>query len=108
MILIYLQTGQEEIEAAAQNIEDISKKLGSRIRELLIAPIYANLPSEMQQKIFEPTPENARKVVLATNIAETSLTIDGIVYVGPPFLGHQLLRLLLGQHSLRTCLLTPR
>jgi pre-mRNA-splicing factor ATP-dependent RNA helicase DHX16 len=35
----------------------------------------------MQMKIFEPTPLNARKVILATNIAETSLTIDGIVYV---------------------------
>ena len=35
----------------------------------------------MQAKIFEPTPAGARKVVLATNIAETSLTIDGIIYV---------------------------
>ena len=38
----------------------------------------------MQAKIFEPTPPNARKVVLATNIAETSLTIDGIIYVIDP------------------------
>ena len=38
----------------------------------------------MQAKIFEPTPPNARKVVLATNIAETSLTIDNIVYVVDP------------------------
>ena len=50
----------------------------------MVLPIYANLPSEMQSKIFEPTPPNARKVVLATNIAETSLTIDGIVYVIDP------------------------
>jgi pre-mRNA-splicing factor ATP-dependent RNA helicase DHX16 len=50
----------------------------------VICPIYANLPSELQSKIFEPTPEGARKVVLATNIAETSLTIDGIVYVIDP------------------------
>ncbi|KAK5284758.1 Cyclin-dependent kinase catalytic subunit, partial [Cryomyces antarcticus] len=51
---------------------------------LIIAPIYANLPTDLQAKIFEPTPPNARKVVLATNIAETSLTIDGIVYVIDP------------------------
>ena len=59
-------------------------KLGSRVKELVICPIYANLPSELQAKIFEPTPDGARKVVLATNIAETSLTIDGIVYVIDP------------------------
>ncbi|KAJ4193510.1 Cyclin-dependent kinase catalytic subunit [Fusarium falciforme] len=82
-ILIFL-TGQDEIEAAEQEISETAKKLGSRIKELVICPIYANLPSELQSKIFEPTPEGARKVVLATNIAETSLTIDGIVYVIDP------------------------
>ena len=50
----------------------------------MICPIYANLPSEMQAKIFEPTPPGARKVVLATNIAETSITIDGVVFVIDP------------------------
>ena len=44
-------------------------------------PIYAALPSEQQAKIFQPTPPGARKVIVATNIAETSLTIDGIRYV---------------------------
>ncbi|PHH65580.1 hypothetical protein CDD81_2015 [Ophiocordyceps australis] len=82
-ILIFL-TGQEEIEAAEREITETSRKLGNRIKELVICPIYANLPSELQSKIFEPTPEGARKVVLATNIAETSLTIDGIVYVIDP------------------------
>ena len=38
----------------------------------------------MQSKVFEPTPKGARKVVLATNIAETSLTIDNIIYVIDP------------------------
>jgi pre-mRNA-splicing factor ATP-dependent RNA helicase DHX16 len=55
--------------------------LGSKIKELLICPIFANLPSEQQAKVFEKTPQGARKVILATNIAETSLTIDGICYV---------------------------
>jgi pre-mRNA-splicing factor ATP-dependent RNA helicase DHX16 len=82
-ILVFL-TGQDEIDSAEQNITEIARKLGGRVPELVICPIYANLPSELQSKIFEPTPDGARKVVLATNIAETSLTIDGIVYVIDP------------------------
>ncbi|KAL9937235.1 hypothetical protein V8E36_003644 [Tilletia maclaganii] len=49
--------------------------------DLLIAPIYAALGSSATQAVFAPTPPNTRKVVLATNIAETSVTIPGIVYV---------------------------
>jgi len=79
-ILVFL-TGQEEIETAAEILEQRSRNLGSRIAELIICPIYANLPSDQQAKIFEKTPKGARKVVLATNIAETSLTINGICYV---------------------------
>ena len=82
-ILVFL-TGQEEIEIIEQNLSDTMRKLGSRAQELLIRPVYANLPGDLQSKIFEETPPNARKVVLATNIAETSLTIDGIVYVIDP------------------------
>lgn len=65
-------------------IQEKTKALGSKIKELIPLPIYANLPSDMQAKIFDPTPPNARKVVLATNIAETSVTIDGIAYVIDP------------------------
>ncbi|GAB4815704.1 hypothetical protein N2152v2_002750 [Parachlorella kessleri] len=82
-VLIFL-TGQEEIEAAEELLKQRTRGMGSKIGEILIAPIYANLPSDMQAKIFEPTPPGARKVVLATNIAETSLTIDGIKYVIDP------------------------
>ncbi|KAL2152694.1 hypothetical protein VTH82DRAFT_5878 [Thermothelomyces myriococcoides] len=79
-ILVFL-TGQEEIDRACERVEEIKRKLGSRVPEIIALPIYANMPSEMQAKIFEPTPPGARKVVFSTNIAETSLTIDGIVYV---------------------------
>lgn len=82
-ILVFL-TGQEEIETADEILKHRTKGLGTKIAELIICPIYANLPTELQAKIFEPTPEGARKVVLATNIAETSLTIDGIKYVIDP------------------------
>ncbi|KAM4696556.1 pre-mRNA-splicing factor ATP-dependent RNA helicase DHX16 [Rhinophrynus dorsalis] len=82
-ILVFL-TGQEEIEACCEMLQERCRRLGSKIAEMLVLPIYANLPSDMQAKIFEPTPPGARKVVVATNIAETSLTIDGIIYVIDP------------------------
>ncbi|KAF6165161.1 hypothetical protein GIB67_000745 [Kingdonia uniflora] len=82
-ILVFL-TGQEEIEAAEEILKHRTRGLGTKIAELIICPIYANLPTELQSKIFDPTPEGARKVVIATNIAETSLTIDGISYVIDP------------------------
>ncbi|XP_043805259.1 pre-mRNA-splicing factor ATP-dependent RNA helicase DEAH1-like [Manihot esculenta] len=82
-ILVFF-TGQVEIETAEEILKHRTRGLGTKIAELIIYPIYANLPTELQAKIFEPTPEGARKVVLATNIAETSLTIDGIKYVIDP------------------------
>ncbi|KJX93512.1 pre-mRNA-splicing factor ATP-dependent RNA helicase-like protein cdc28 [Zymoseptoria brevis] len=82
-ILVFL-TGQDEIEQAEQSLQETARKLGSAAPELMICPIYANLPTDLQQRIFDPTPPKVRKVVLATNIAETSLTIDNIVYVIDP------------------------
>ncbi|KAG2113658.1 pre-mRNA splicing factor [Suillus cothurnatus] len=82
-ILVFF-TGQDEIEAAQENLQETARALGNKIAELIVCPIYANLPSDMQAKIFEPTPDGARKVVLATNIAETSITIDGVVFVIDP------------------------
>ncbi|KAK7575545.1 hypothetical protein V9T40_011831 [Parthenolecanium corni] len=81
--LVFL-TGQEEIETCHELLQERTKKLGSLVKELIVLPVYANLPTDMQAKIFERTPPNARKVVLATNIAETSLTIDNIIYVIDP------------------------
>eukprot|EP00964_Phaeocystis_antarctica_P028937 scaffold16299_cov63-Phaeocystis_antarctica.AAC.2 len=82
-VLIFF-TGQDEIESALETLQHRTRGFGTKIPELLVLPIYANLPSDMQAKIFEPTPPGARKVVLATNIAETSITIDNIVYVIDP------------------------
>jgi len=82
-ILVFL-TGQDEIEQAEQSLQETARKLGNAAPELMICPIYANLPTDLQQRIFDPTPPKCRKVVLATNIAETSLTIDNIVYVIDP------------------------
>lgn len=82
-ILVFL-TGQEEIDTACEILYERMKALGPSVPELIILPVYSALPSEMQSKIFEPAPPGSRKVVLATNIAETSITIDGIYYVIDP------------------------
>jgi len=60
-ILVFL-TGQEEIETCQELLQERSRRLGSKIRELIILPVYSNLPSDMQARIFQPTPPNARKV----------------------------------------------
>ena len=82
-VLLFL-TGQEEIDTACEILYERMKALGKDVPELLILPVYSALPSEMQTRIFEPAPPGGRKVVIATNIAETSLTIDGIYYVVDP------------------------
>ncbi|XP_054717545.1 ATP-dependent RNA helicase DHX8-like [Uloborus diversus] len=82
-VLLFL-TGQEEIDTACEILYERMKTLGPGVPELIILPVYSALPSEMQTRIFEPTPPGSRKVVIATNIAETSLTINGIYYVVDP------------------------
>ena len=62
-ILLFL-TGQEEIETVEEILRRRTRGLGTRIAELVICPIYANLPTELQAKIFELAPPGARKVVL--------------------------------------------
>ncbi|KAI5298642.1 DEAH-box ATP-dependent RNA helicase prp22 [Ascosphaera atra] len=82
-ILLFL-TGQEEIDTACEILYERMKALGNSVPELIILPVYSALPSEMQSRIFDPAPQGSRKVVIATNIAETSITIDEIYYVIDP------------------------
>ncbi|TRM58778.1 P-loop containing nucleoside triphosphate hydrolase protein [Schizophyllum amplum] len=82
-ILLFL-TGQEEIDTACEILFERMKALGPKVPDLLILPIYSALPSEVQSRVFDATPEGSRKVVIATNVAETSLTIPGIYYVIDP------------------------
>ena len=81
-ILVFL-TGSEEIELARKTLDEKMK----RVRHdecpigLQLCTLYANLPSEQQMAVFAATGESQRKVILSTNIAETSLTIPGIKFV---------------------------
>jgi ATP-dependent RNA helicase DHX8/PRP22 len=82
-VLVFL-TGQEEIDTCCETLYTRIQALGDLAPELIILPVYSALPAEMQSRIFEPAPPGSRKCVVATNIAEASLTIDGIYYVVDP------------------------
>jgi len=82
-ILLFL-TGQEEIDTSCEILYERMKALGPSVLELIILPVYSALPTEMQSRIFDPAPPGSRKVIIATNIAETSITIDDIYYVIDP------------------------
>jgi ATP-dependent RNA helicase DHX8/PRP22 len=77
-------TGQEEIDAACEIVFERMKALSPKVLDLIILPIYSTLPSEVQSRIFEPAPPGAHNAIIATNVAETSLTIDRIYYVIDP------------------------
>merc|ERR1712062_319671 len=77
-ILIFM-TGKEDIEICCMLIQEkltVLEQDSDSVKPLLILPIYSNLHPELQAKIFKKTKE--RKVIVATNIAETSLTLDGV------------------------------
>uniref|UniRef100_A0A1L8DH54 RNA helicase n=1 Tax=Nyssomyia neivai TaxID=330878 RepID=A0A1L8DH54_9DIPT len=78
-ILIFMP-GQEDIEVTCEVLTDRLAEIDNA-PQLSILPIYSQLPSDLQAKIFQRSPEGLRKCVVATNIAETSLTVDGIIYV---------------------------
>ena len=79
-ILLFL-TGREEIDTALDMVADRIPSLPGGADKLLPLPLYAGLTVEQQMYVFEAAPERTRKVICATNIAEASVTIDGIVYV---------------------------
>ncbi|CAA7263822.1 unnamed protein product [Cyclocybe aegerita] len=93
-ILLFL-TGEEEIEDACRKIkieaDDLINQDPDSVGPLVCIPLYSSLPPQQQQRIFDQAPSPrvpggppGRKVVVSTNVAETSLTIDGIVYVVDP------------------------
>jgi HrpA-like RNA helicase len=84
-ILVFL-TGKAEIEKAIRDLRDLNDTLdytalGNGVKGMEAYPIYSSLETIEQRAIFEPAPKSIRKVILATNIAQTSVTVPGIKYV---------------------------
>lgn len=79
-VLIFL-TGQEEIEAVAHQIRLLSRDPDVQGPNIKVCTLYAAQPTPQQMTAFQPVPGNTRKVIISTNVAETSITISGIKYV---------------------------
>ncbi|PIA30573.1 hypothetical protein AQUCO_05500107v1 [Aquilegia coerulea] len=79
-ILVFL-TGQDDIDSAVQLLTEEAQNLKKNSSGLVVLPLYSGLSRGDQDLIFAPTPRGKRKVIVSTNIAETSLTLEGIVYV---------------------------
>ncbi|CAA0818351.1 RNA helicase family protein [Striga hermonthica] len=80
-VLIFM-TGQDDIEKLVSKLEERIQTLeeGSCM-DAIILPLHGSLPPELQVRVFSPPPPNCRRFIVSTNIAETSLTVDGVVYV---------------------------
>ncbi|KAL6505440.1 hypothetical protein OROHE_022819 [Orobanche hederae] len=80
-VLIFM-TGQDDIEKLVSKLEERIQHLeeGSCM-DAMILPLHGSLPPELQVRVFSPSPPNCRRFIVSTNIAETSLTVDGVVYV---------------------------
>lgn len=79
-ILVFL-TGQETVEALEYLVNDYATGMDPSLPKVLVLPLFAALPQAAQQRVFVPAPPRTRKIILATNIAETSVTVSGVRYV---------------------------
>ncbi|ORY35839.1 P-loop containing nucleoside triphosphate hydrolase protein [Naematelia encephala] len=79
-VLVFMP-GAEEIENCCEVLRRAAIELPEGHMQLQILPLYSSLPPAAQAKIFAPTAKNTRRIIVATNIAETSMTIPGVSFV---------------------------
>ncbi|SGY72830.1 BQ5605_C005g03217 [Microbotryum silenes-dioicae] len=79
-ILVFL-TGRDEIDRCLQQLADNMNRMPSGAADLRVLPLHSGLSTEAQMAVFQPPPSRTRKVIVSTNVAEASVTIDGIKYV---------------------------
>ncbi|KAI9370892.1 P-loop containing nucleoside triphosphate hydrolase protein [Aspergillus egyptiacus] len=79
-ILVFL-TGQETVEALENLVNEYAAGMDPALPKIQVLPLFAALPQVAQQRVFVPAPPRTRKIILATNIAETSVTVSGVRFV---------------------------
>lgn len=79
-ILVFL-TGQETVENLEYLVNEYAVGMDPSLPKVLALPLFAALPQAAQQRVFAPAPPRTRKIILATNIAETSVTVSGVRFV---------------------------
>ncbi|PYI05080.1 P-loop containing nucleoside triphosphate hydrolase protein [Aspergillus sclerotiicarbonarius CBS 121057] len=79
-ILVFL-TGQETVEALENLVNEYATGMDPALPKIQVLPLFAALPQAAQQRVFLPAPPRTRKIILATNIAETSVTVSGVRFV---------------------------
>ncbi|KAF0897298.1 hypothetical protein E2562_035582 [Oryza meyeriana var. granulata] len=80
-VLIFM-TGKDDIDKMVSKLEERIQNLeeGSCM-DAVVLPLHGSLPPEQQVRVFAPAPPDCRRFIVATNVAETSLTVDGVVFV---------------------------
>ena len=79
-VLVFL-TGQETIESLESLVKEYALNMSPDVPKLLVVPLFAALPQTAQQRVFQPAPPKTRKIIISTNIAETSVTVSGVRFV---------------------------
>ena len=86
-VLVFL-TGQQEIESVCDRLFKMAEDIDydhdvrcGRVQGMLVLPLYGSMPVDQQKRVFEPCDPAVRRVIVSTNIAATSVTVDGVVYV---------------------------
>ncbi|EEQ87660.2 ATP-dependent RNA helicase [Blastomyces dermatitidis ER-3] len=79
-ILVFL-TGQETVESLEALVNEYAVGMDPALPKVQVLPLFAALPQAAQQRVFTPAPPRTRKIILSTNIAETSVTVSGVRYV---------------------------
>lgn len=79
-VLVFFH-GRNIIESLESLVKEYARDMGPELPKILVLPLFAALSQAAQNQVFQPAPSKTRKIIIATNIAETSLTVPGVRFV---------------------------